>query len=153
MRRTFTFPVTIFTSAKYRRLHGNTSVDRSKTLLLPNFLEFLKETSALSVPRVRLFSNIKPCITSKVPKIIIYSLILVKISKSDSNTLFFTISHLKLIVFWAWELECDDACPIGNGYPSRRSATLAAKEKKSYRYRKAMDNKYSDRQHIRWRTY
>ena len=46
-----------------------------------------------------LFSNIKPCITSKVPKIIICRLILVKFSKFDSNTLFFTILFLNILYF------------------------------------------------------
>ena len=52
------------------------------------------------------FSNIKLRITSKVPKII-SCLILVKISKYDRNTLFFTISRLNILYF-----ECGDLSPV-----------------------------------------
>ena len=57
----------------------------------------ISEKLDLLVPH--LFSIMKPCISSKVPKIIICCLILVKFSKSDSNTLFFTILLLNILYF------------------------------------------------------
>ena len=68
------------------------------TLSLPNFWE-------IGVLSATLFSNIRPCITSKVLKIIICCLILVKFSKSDKNTLFFTILHLNILYFECGKLN------------------------------------------------